>query len=342
MALGLVGALLLGSPATAQAGLVDGQYVINQASDITWQLVLEAPHAWSYHTVQQRTLDDGQGSMVTLRESLKVQGKGSLTSPFRLDFEAVVGQQPAAASNNRWRAAYDAHAGLIHRHGAFAVRDARQAKKNYRLISFGDASRAGRAAWRVVIFPLRLDKGIWVVDLDRQTGVPLYRAEYNSNGKLISELEVTSFSLMQASARVRNAWRPRLEVSRLTKLNQVASRLSRQPAHPEVGGIMNDYEQHMMHMTEDPLNGDKALVLGYTDGVDEFFIVQEFGRLDPLRIPRAFDDEEAHTIASYDDPHMRVYVFHHDSVTYKVVGRASLMRLQDVARHFCHQVVTTQ
>ena len=339
-ALGLFVALLASSPATAQAVLVDGRNVINGHGDVTWQLLLEAPYVWSYRTVQQRTLDDGQGAMVTLRESLKVQGKGSADSPFRLDFEAVVGQAPTA-STNRWRAAYAAHAGLIHRHGAFAVRNIRQANKNYRLISFGDALRAGRSAWRVVIFPTRLDKGIWVVDLDRQTGVPLYRAEYSVNGKLISELEVTSFTLLATSISVANAWRPRLEVSHLNKLNQVAGRLSRQPRQPDIAGIMTDYDQHMMHMTEDPVNGDKALVLGYTDGVDEFFIVQEFGRIDPLPIPRTSDDEDAHTIASYDDPHMRVYVFHLDGVTYKVVGRASLMRLQDVARQFCHQVVTT-
>ena len=340
-ALSLLGALFVVGTAVGQVQLPEGRGVIQGPEDVTWQVLLESPYSCSYQAVQQRTMDDGQGGLVTLRESLTVEGKGGSDSPFRLSFEAVVGQAPTAPVR-QWSAVYDTHAGLVYRHGAFAVRDAKQARKNYRLISFGDATRAGRPAWRVIVFPRRLDKGIWVVDLDRQTGVPLYRAEYSVHGKLISELEVTTFALVNPGAALRNSWKPSLEISNLNKLNQVASRLSSVPVEPQVDGIMGEYEQHMMHMTEDPLNGDKSLVIGYTDGVDEFFILQEFGRINPIPIVRSHDAGEAHTIASYNDPHMRVYVFHVAGVTYKVVGRSSLMRLQDVARDFCHQVATTR
>jgi len=330
----------ISSVAVAQSPSPEGQNAaITGPEDITWQLLVDAPFASSYRITQQRTFADGLGGMVTLRESLEVYGDGTPYSPFRLDFEAVVGQPPVAPTSS-WGDAYVSHAGLIHRHGAFAVRDLANACRNYRLLDFGDVRRAGHDARRVIVFPRRLDKGIWVVDLDLQTGVPLYRAEYNVHGKLLSELEVSSFLPIATPASPPNGWRARLYVSSLSNFSEAASRLSAQPVEPDIGSIMGEYVQHMMHVSEDPVNGDKSLVLGYTDGVDEFFIVQEFDRIDPLPIPRAaLDATGAHTIASYDDPSMRVFVFHLQGVTYKVAGRASLTRLQDVALHFCRQIV---
>jgi hypothetical protein len=112
---------------------------------------------------------------------------------------------------------------------------------------------------------------------------------------------------------------------------------------PSIGGIVAEYTQHFVQVTEDPVNGDRTLVIGYTDGIDEFFVLQSHGSGDPFSgspSMRVAKGTPAHAIASYDDRAMRVYAFHENGVTFQVVGRGSLLRLKDVALRLCQQVVT--
>jgi hypothetical protein len=112
---------------------------------------------------------------------------------------------------------------------------------------------------------------------------------------------------------------------------------------PRISGIMSEYVVHKIQVTEDPLNGDQTLALGYTDGIDEFFVLEAIGGSDPFAgLPMASSPDGNHTqvIASYSDPAMQVYVFHEGGITFQIVGRNSLARLREVARRICQQVVT--
>ena len=71
-------------------------------------------------------------------------------------------------------------------------------------------------------------------------------------------------------------------------------------------------------------------------------MVQAFDTVDPL--PKdvtgsSIDGAQAHAIATYRDQNLRVYVFHAGGTTYQVMGRSSLERLDDAAKHLCGQVV---
>src|SRR5262249_18271740 len=114
------------------------------------------------------------------------------------------------------------------------------------------------------------------------------------------------------------------------------------PTIPGVGQIMPEYALRDVHVAGNALNASQTLVFGYTDGIDEFFVSEAFGVSDPFAVspmtPRGAP--HTHTIANYDNPGLRAYVFHENGATFEVIGRGSLHRLQDVAKRVCHQAVT--
>jgi hypothetical protein len=322
---------------------------IRAAVDVTFPLLASAPFQSSYQADQVRRFLDSSGNLVELQERLTVQGNGSQSSPFRLDFVDQLGpkakQGPVAMLAPKWDALYQDHAGLLFLHSGFRVHDPVLAQANYSILDFGTARRAGRDVRRVVVYPGRPDKAIWVVDVDTLTGIPLYSAEFDPSAHLLGEVEITALNL--GSAMIPQTanwnWSPRLTITNLTSPQQAATSLvGASPTIPAVGQIMSEYALRDLHVAGNTLNASQTLVFGYTDGIDEFFVSEAFGSNDPFApspmTPRGAP--RTHTIASYDDPGLRAYVFHENGVSFEVIGRGSLRRLQDVAKRVCHQAVT--
>jgi hypothetical protein len=316
----------LSGSGAAQAGLP----AIRSASDVDFQLLATAPFHGQYQTIQVRRFLDGRGNLVQLRERLTVDGKGVRDSSFQLEFQDVLPGSGGTGARQRWQNTYQSNAGLLFRHGSFGVRDVAAAQHNYTIHDFGPGSRAGRAVRRVVVFPKRVDKAI-------------YAAEYDTQARLLSEIEVTSFLDAQAMTKLLPGWewKARLLIKPQPSIQSAKLLLRSQPVTPAVSGIMAEYVQHLVQVVEDPLNGDQTLVLGYSDGIDEFFVIEMFGGSDPFAGLPAMQGNGRHAqaIASYDDPAMRAYVFHAGGVTFQVVGRSSLTRLKDLAYSVCKQAV---
>jgi hypothetical protein len=347
--------LVLGFLATSAPA--QGLTAVQSATDVTFQLLSIAPFQTSYQMQRVRRFLDGQGKVVQVREQLTLQGDSTVDSPFKLEFLDLAGPGSAVNSTGRtqWSEVYRNHAGLLHLHGGFGVHDPVAAAQNYRLFDFGQAQRIGRPVRRVVVFPNQADKGIWVVEVDTQTGIPIYTAEYDSQLRLINELETTLFSVFGSSLARNGApagakstwnWKPRMRVSRFASLPLAATMLTgMSPIQPAIASIVPEYSQDLVQVTEDPVNGDRTLVLGYTDGIDEFFVLQNQGGGNPFQNNPSINvagKGSAHAIASYDgdDPALRAYVFHENGITFRVVGRASLVRLKDVSFRLCQQAVT--
>ena len=331
---------------TQGQGALANQPVIAGAASVTFDLLARAPFQWTYQADETRRFPDAAGNLVQVKEQLTVQGNGTESSPFQLRFVDLVGADAKSVPVQKWQGTYAANAGLLYMHGGFRVHDATAAARNYAIFDFGMARRANRDVRRVVVFPRRLDKAIWVVDLDVATGITLYAGEFDSTARLLGELEVTALRIGSQVPPLGQGWNwsPRLALTDLSSFQQ-ASGLIRagSPLLPAIGSIVPEYVLGRSHVAQNLLNLDQTLVFSYTDGVDEFFVSEAFGTPDPFAVsPMTIRSTsgQTHTIAKYDDPGMRVYVFHENGVTYQIVGRGSLGRLQDVARRICRQVVT--
>jgi hypothetical protein len=334
---------------------------VQSASDVTFDLLARAPFESSYVALRTRRFLGGNGGLVEVREQLTIEGDGTADSSFDLAFVDIPGGVIDPVASARWDNTYRTNAGLLHKHGCFLVRDPIAAARNYGIFDFGLAQRAGREVRRVVVFPLRMDKGIWVVDVDTWTGTVLYSAEFDTGLRLLNELETTVFTPIRA---LKNGtvltpgqtvsttpqpklwgWQPRMTVTRFPTIDDVAQAVpDAKLLSPKIQDIVTEYTQSLCQLTEDPVNGDRTLVLGYSDGVDEFFVLQTFGGQDPFRniwanVRNVPSGPRTHAIASYDDPALRAYVFFEKGTLYQVSGRGSLLRLKDVSLRLCQQAV---
>ena len=333
------------------AQIQSGGAAIPSGAPVTFQQIASASRNTSHDSVRVRRFLDQGAQLVQVREQLTVQADGTADAAFKLEFLDVVGSS-GNSSRTQWSEVYRSNAGLLHMHGGFRITDASLAQQNYQLIDFGACRRIGRDVRRVVLFPNLQDKGIWLVDLDVLTGVVLYAGEYDAQLRLVNELETTSFAVTSSVVELgpRNAgkpawsWRPKMQVSKFDNISAASARLgSFVPTQPALGSVVTDYRQNLVQVTEDPVNGDRTLVIGYTDGIDEFFVMQSHSADNPfLDNPavRNVNASNAHAIASYDDASMRAYVFHELGTTYWVVGSGSLARLKDVSFRICQQAVT--
>src|SRR5262245_22580918 len=123
-----------------------GGLPIRAATDVTFSLLASAPFQSSYRADQIRRFLDSSGNLVELQERLTVQGNGTESSPFRLDFVDQPGPKakaPVAMQAPKWDALYTDHAGLLFLHSGFRVHDPVLAQANYSILDFGTARRAG-------------------------------------------------------------------------------------------------------------------------------------------------------------------------------------------------------
>lgn len=316
------------------------QLAISGPQDITFALLARAPYQSLFQTEQTRRFRDRNHQLVEVNERLTVDGNGDRTSPFRLEFLGVVGQTLNSAETQRWDITYQRFGSLFYEHGSFRVHDAALAQRNYRLQTFGTVMRAGHLCWRTVVYPRRLDKSVWLVDLDAETGIPFYIAEFDSSGHPLSEVLVTRFTSAMQVGRLGAdwAWKPRMKILPVdigaTQKALLDGKVK--VIKPVTDPLMPDYDLLRAHVAQNSFNGERSLVQTYCDGIDEFFIVQTAGRGDPFAMaPSATLPDgktPADTIAYYDDPTLRVYQFHLRGVSFQIAGRGSLTRLDQLSK----------
>lgn len=333
---------------STSTGTATSPFAVPTAQDLTFRNLAAAPFHLTWQATQIRRSLDAGGRLIEVRERLTVQGTGAQDSPFQLEFVDLVGAVLTSAERQTWLSTYARHASLLFHHGGFAVHETALAEANYTLHDFGLTRRANREARRAVVFPRRFDKALWVVDVDTETGIPLYAGEYDSALRLVGEVEVVAFAFGAQVPRLAAGWNwtPRNQVD-VHATPQLAMQ-QMQPGFvvaPALASILNEYSVHIAQVTTNRLNGDRSLVLGYTDGIDEFFVIEGANLSDPLanspsRMP-GLAQTKPHTIAAYDDPALRVYVFHEKGTTFQVAGSGTLARLKDAAYQLCHQAVTS-
>lgn len=348
----LVVGLFALQPAVAQAGggAQAGQPRITGPADVTFQLLAQAPTQGAYEHQQVRRFLDAAGALVSVQERLTVVANGTATPPFQLEFVGTVGAVPESETATTWRNTYRKHASLFHEHGSFRVRDVAAAARNYTIHDFGVGLRAGRTTRRVVVYPRLDDKPIWLLELDVMTGRPLYAGQFDRQIRLLGEVEVQAVQeITEVNALAPDwNWRPRMTVvPHATAADAIQSLQAGDQdnsllVQPRLDSLTGEYVLHRAHVSEDPLNGARSLVLTYTDGIDSFFVVQAPGSPNPLQVfPNLLQPRgtRAHTIAYHDDPAQRVYWFGHGDTSFTIAGSGALQRLDAVAKQVYRQAV---
>ena len=330
--------------------------VIRQASDITLDLLQRVMRETPFQARQVRRFLQPDDSMVGVIEDLACNGDPAQPR-FDIEFVAVEGATPAPQATSQWGSTYATNGSLLHEHGGFRVRDLRAARSHYSLSHFGRAMRGGQPVWWVVIAPNSRDKASWVLALDEQSALPVYQAQVDPRGRLLGEIDVRQLTL--AISPQASWWTPVMSVSRFATAEAARVAMAAPQARGSVAGllvpaidqVMPEYSLHLAQVTADPANGQQTLVLGYTDGIDEFFVLQSPGVTDPFaglpvgagrtsgktRGPIRSDREMA--IARYDDTSLRVYLFQRNNVLVRIAGNGSLVRLDNVARRLAQQAV---
>lgn len=301
----------------------------------------QAALAQDYTAVQRRVFRDDQGNVVAVREQLQVDANTTQLPSFVVTFLGVEGELPGSSLSQKWQQVYTRYGRQFFVQASFRVRDLLKLQQNYTLHSFGSILRANRLAHRLVVFPQSYDKSIWVIDVDVATSVPLYAAEFDSQMRLQSEVEAITF---QPSVQLPFT-SPGAGVVTTHASFAAADSAMGSPAglfEPQTG-IAPEYAVDRIEVRTDPLNGRQTMTMAYTDGVDEFTVIEmpnSSDMFDGLPSQDKSISPGGHTIARYRDPAMSVLLFWDDGVAFKVVGRGSLQRLDDVARRIYLQALT--
>lgn len=301
----------------------------------TLQSIGQAVQQEDYTVEQLRRFRTANG-VVTVREQLQVDANGTLSPQFSLTFLNVEGEPPGSALNLEWQQAYARYGALFVRHGSFQVRDLLRAGNNYTLHDFGPVVRAGRVARRMVVFPNTVDKAIWVVDIDGLTSLPLFVAEFDNQLKIFAEIEAVQFSSgVQGMT-------PMASTQAITPMADfdAANTFLGSPTgliDPDISTIVGDYGLETVEVYQDPINGREKLVMSYTDGIDQFMVMQTVNVANPFA---GLPGTAANTIGRFRDPAVSALVFWDNGVSFHVAGRGSLTRLDEVARTIYRQALS--
>lgn len=308
----------------------------SQSSIPTLQTLDQSVRVQDYTAIQLRRFRSPQANVVTVREKLEVDANGTQRPTFALTFLGVEGEAAGSQVSLEWQQVYARFAPQLYAHGSFRIRDLTAATTNYSIHDFGSVVRANRSARRMVVFPATLDKAIWVVDVDVQTDVPLYAAEFDVHLNLLSEVETIAFTdtvTPLASA-----------VTAPTPLPSFAA-ASAAMGHPAeivepTVAVTNEYSLDRIEVHNDPLNGQWKLTMTYTDGIDQFMVVQAPGTQD-LFAGLPGQGQGGNVIGRFRDPAMSVLLFWESGVSFHVAGRGALKRLDGLAQAIYLQALSS-
>lgn len=329
LALAAIGALLPCVAAWAQT---------NEPSNASPTLVAfdQSIRQQSYTVEQVRRFFDAKGGVTSVRERLQVAANGSSAPDFAMTFLGVVGEPAGSALHTQWQQTYARHGRRFATQGSFRVTNLDSADSNYTAHDFGPTVRAGRSARRFVVFPNAIDKSIWLIETDDATAVPLYVAEFDVHVRLLAEVEATLFTPGAATLA------PQATTAAVVADFQAARTAMGNP--PELvdppTGVTGEYQLDRVEVQNDPLNGQWKLTMTYTDGIDQFVVVQAPGTTDSFAtLPGK--TRGAPVIGRYRDAAMSVLVFWEGGVSFQVAGRGSLQRLDALARTIYRQALHT-
>lgn len=303
----------------------------------TLQSLDQSLRTQSFTAVQLRRFVDERGNVTTVREKLEVASNGTSDPAFAVTFLGVEGEPVGSPLFRQWRQTYAKQGASFYTHGTFRVRDLARATSNYSLYDFGSAVRANRAVRRTVVFPHSFDKALLVVDVDMQTGIPLYIAEFDTQLRLLSEVEAVTFADSVSAFTPTASGATRVASYAAA---QAAMGLPAETVDPNVASTATEYQLDRVEVENDAVNGQWKMTMTYTDGIDQFFVVETPNSPDWMATLPA-RTVGGHVIGRFRDPALSMLVFWEGGVSFHVAGRGSLQRLDTVAQAIYLQAIST-
>ena len=249
-------------------------------------------------------------------------------SRFRLEFRGLEGQKLSKSQFDIKAREFQRLNSYKFRYQGFRVAVATLAAKVYDLVFLTHATRTvkegNRSVYRMAVLPKKWDRTAWILELDTQTGYPLYSGEYSLDVNLApvlqSELIVTSFI---PGARVPDAtdpgwWTPSKNMQVATGATaalKIALTASTKYVLPRRSDLPSGFEFQQGQVHTDPYKGTRKALLRYSDGIDHVWIQQRNIKL----VPRQNED----TIARLTEKGMTRCLFNHGGVEFLVLGRAN-------------------
>ncbi len=315
---------------------------IQRVADITFELIHRAMSRLNFEATQLRRVRDGsqQGDWLEVRERVQHDLDANDQERFRLEYLEPQGNRLSRQELLSRRQLYSSRAGFLYSYQSFRVHDVAEAKANYRIYPFMRTQRLGRTVDRVVVYTVRGDRSIWLLDFDTETGYPLYSGEYNNQIQLLSEVVVEEFKIGSVALTSASQWQPQMLVTPYDSLDMALRGLgnrSRRMIHEDVEGLPPGYETLRTQVVENLL-GEESLVSVFSDGIDNVFLIQTSG-VDSLFDQLGISSTDTNTIAEYRDLNVAQYAFHSEDVRFLIVGRSSLTGLQATVEAVYRQAI---
>jgi hypothetical protein len=254
---------------------------------------------------------------------------------FQLQFLGIEGRTLTPAQHLDVEHVYRGQVGGIYHDTSFRIVDLNRATANYQFLYVGDAQRAQRLAYRMVVMSRLPGRSAWILDLDVATGYPLYRGEVDYLGRLVSEVEVVDFTHGSSASFPAGAWwwTPPPDVREFESPADALRSLSGNGPwfEPELLTIPPGYVPTASRVILNAYGQDPIATLGYTDGIDMIFVVEMVAGGSPL--------VAAHSIGIQRQDGLTRLVFRHGVREVHVIGKAAEVMLRMTTEGLYRQVL---
>lgn len=304
---------------------------------VTFASIAHADSELCVRTTQIRRVREQGGAAATwaglVERLVTAPGPAGEESRFQLDFLGIEGGTNVSTLDlERRRQLYHSQAAYLYRYASLRIDDPDRAARNYLLLHLDDRTRLGRPTHRVVLLPRRLGRSAWVLEIDAATSFPLFRAEFDVAGNLVATLEVTSFEVLSPAATSGvQWWQP---ARRMEDHASIPAALATLPPAPFTAPRSTDlpigYDLADIQVVREDLRPEASLVLTYSDGIDEIFVIGTFNAPPPA-LPVSTGRTGAYAIFVYQDHNVSQLMFHANRVTTLVVGRSGQFALAPLA-----------
>lgn len=306
----------------------------SQNTEPSFGNIYAAESQGSYHLHQVRRILDGS-KWLALQEELwsapAVDGGGPR---FRLTLDRIEGRSFSDADLADRSANFELRAPFLHLHGSFRVHDADLAEKNYLIFDLGTGQRIDRPVRRVILVPKQMGGTPWVLELDRETGYPLYREEYDSRGQVVSILEVIDFqhgSRASAPADI-DWWSEKRDVQEFASFQTASREFPANVAQAEAHFLPSGYESSGFRSITSDLNTEQTLVQTFSNGIDQIFLLSTVNATRPDVLRSSYDDEREVNLMIFEDQNNTQLMFFQGNLRYQILGRGNAEQLQSFAR----------